>query len=409
MNVRLVQISDLAMPFESGNPVRDYYLSVDGLKFSGVHHEVYGLTTRHWLETPTWMAVFSGWLLHKYNVCVDVCVDVNTYPDYWLGEPHEDDENTYFLFSAMDANKQFVKHLVDRLGKRYLCIVGGYVDPTYFKNSPGTTYLTDASQLKTFFPNIDFNKPPNYSPFSSMGKTLPRITLSEGCLYDCAFCTIARKLTTRSFEDVMQQARSFVDLEFDYAYVDDKTYGQAPNWQWLLAADIEIRHYNPSFKGFIVQTTAVDLLKANLNLWYKCGVRVIEVGVETVDDRLLKAVNKPYRTHTLEKVCEKLEKDGRFMFVPNIIFGIPEDDYRGTIEWVFRWKHIIQFINPYVLCDYHDSKHGGYGDGSDTNQIELSVGRSWLSPDDVDNANKTMVYLLNLFGTFKGFKLPKGE
>jgi hypothetical protein len=178
----------------------------------------------------------------------------------------------------------------------------------------------------------------------------------------------------------MQQVQSFEPLEYKLVYVDDKTFGQADNWEWIEEIGDAIYERNPEFLGFIVQTT-VPMAQQYLEQWYDYGVRYVEVGVEIPDDPYLREMNKPYRMAQLNGLTEQVREFGKMGFIPNLIFGAPNTPYRSMAAWVARNTDIISFVNPYVLSQYHDSKGEMVIAQDKSDSDETSLSRSWLSDE----------------------------
>jgi histone acetyltransferase (RNA polymerase elongator complex component) len=92
-------------------------------------------------------------------------------------------------------------------------------------------------------------------------------------------------------------------------YLDDKTFGQAKNYTDLVEINRKIRKFNPDFQGFIIQTTAPQLLKMTDQFIQESGIQYIELGVESYNDDILSKVKKPHRTKQLDKAVIKIRKN----------------------------------------------------------------------------------------------------
>ncbi len=328
----------------------------------------------HWMEVPTWIPVVSGKLpgyVKAIHVVEDVLVSAVTIRAF-------QHESAVFMASVMDVNAEVIRRLVHMSqGKKW--VLSGYVDPAPFKKYKNVTWVNSVDELGEVF---DYWTPlgkPDYSLFRSE-KTVPRITLSEGCKYECNFCTISRVLVERSEADVLGQVEALRGMWFDLVYVDDKTFGQANNWPLLKVLGPYIKSYNPYFKGFVVQTTVPMALKHAEEWANSYHVRYIEVGVEHVDDEYLQRMKKPYRINQLSALMHHLE-DVNVGFIPNIMFMLPDAKYTSTLAWLKRWRHLISFINPFILCQYGTSKGALVDDATGAHdQDENSLVKSWLNP-----------------------------
>ncbi len=349
------------------NPALEYY--------KRVYQEHPGFAMpEHYMEVPTWIPVVSGKLpgyvkaLHVMTNLLETAMTLMQYKH----------EGTVFMASVMDVNAEVIRKLV-HLSASKKWVLSGYVDQAMFKQYENVTWVNSVAELSDVFDHWDPLGKPDYSLFKGE-KTVPRITLSEGCLYDCAFCTISREVVERHEADILGQVEALRHQWFDLVYVDDKTFGQAKNWPLLKILGPYIKSYNPYFKGFVVQTTVPMALKHAEEWADSCHVRYIEVGVEHVDAEYLRKMRKPYNVNQLAALMHHLE-DVNVGFIPNIMFALPGAEYTPTLAWLKRWRHLISFINPFILCQYGQSKGALVADATGAHdQDENSLVKSWLSP-----------------------------
>ena len=153
------------------------------------------------------------------------------------------------------------------------------------------------------------------------------------------------------------------DLDFELVYINDKTFGQALNYQYLPAIYESIKLYNPKFRGFTVQTTCYQVGK----FWAKdvdlkdLHIINVELGIESYNDDILKKYRKPQNTGTIDMALNIL-KNMNVNIIPNIIIGLPGESvfsYWSTLDWILRNKHDFLMLNvtnfvPYVGSDASD-------------------------------------------------------
>ena len=263
-------------------------------------------------------------------------------------------------------------------------ILGGYTDPNDFRKFAHADYA-DLKDLPNFL-GVNLNAIPNYELFRGLS-CIPRITLSQGCLFKCTFCTVPIKLTTVSEKYIAAQAASFEPLDFQLLFVDDKSFGQAGNYKSVERVAEIVKSYNPAFNGFIAQTPpSLAVQPGFLDELERLAVRYLETGVETVNDKLLEGLQRPYRIQHLEKLCNEIRKRGDIKIIPNLIMGIPGDDYQATIDWVARNKDIIPVVNVNYFSVHHGAERGvslvAYRKPEDADQN--SPDKSWLSSTEKD-------------------------
>ena len=354
------------------NPVLRYYEKVYS------KHEGF-VIPEHFMEVPTWIAEVGGRLDdHHYTKSVHI-VESYIKTSGFLWRLWYNNPEAILMMSVMDVNKEIMWKIAKETGHRV--IIGGYIeDKSFYHHLLNCEWLDSVDDLSKVLPHIKAGVLPDYWMFQDM-ECIPRLKMSTGCLHNCSFCTIEREVKSLGYKQVMAQAQSFEPLEFKLVYVDDKTFGQADNWEWLDEVGDVLYERDHDFEGFIVQTTVNQALM-HYGEWYDMGVRYIEVGVEIPNDEYLAKMNKPYRMIQLRQLTNHLRAFGKMGFIPNLIFGAPNEPYKKLYEWVAGNQDIISFVNPYILCQYHDSKGEFVSAADKMDAVETSFERSWLSPSD---------------------------
>lgn len=365
------------------NKALDYYRQVYD-KVDGFH-----IPSEHYMEIPLWIAMLTG-KLYQHRCSLHVCDDVN-YTSTFIRTYYTGADGVVMM-SVLDVNKHIVRELVENCADAWF-ILGGYIDPSYFGGLKNVTWLNSIDELERLMPYYA-DAPPNYSLFAGQ-RTIPRLTLSRGCLHRCKFCTVETNLVLENTTSVSDQVMALKGLEFELVYLNDKTFGQAENWSLLRSVYATIRDFNPQFKGFVVQTTVPYALKYAQTWYENYHVRALEVGVEVPDDEFLAKMNKPYRMARLDDLMERLPVG--MLFIPNLIFGMPHDDYLATENWYLNHQKDITFVNPYVLSYYDNAKGDIIADGQERDEEDSNenvLDRTWLTPIERRLAEKVMDKIL---------------
>ena len=337
MRIAFAQISNtLINPDHNTDSVERSYYEALYNKVPGYHKN-----PDFW-EIPLWIAKASynipeGELYVIRNV-LDAIHDLSFYDTVML--------------SVLEANKAIVKTIIEALPSNVTIILGGYVDPQYFFCSHLWFYELSAG-IK--YLGYTYNEGVSYKLFQGMS-IIPRLSLSEGCLYRCAFCTITKQIVEHSYEDIIQQVYAINDLTFELVYINDKTFGQAKNHNLLPELYKKLRFYNPYFQGFIVQTTATTF--CTLTPEVLACIKYVELGVESYNDEILHKLHKPHTTTWINKACLKALNEG-VKVIPNLIVSLPgenETTYSNTINFLKRNAHIISHVNIYSLVVYNDTE-----------------------------------------------------
>jgi len=273
------------------------------------------------------------------------------------------------MFSVMDVNKGHIKNIAEELYKLnpdIKVVAGGYVDGKYFKDNPNVKFF-DTLKGAVEDMGYEFKEGKDTRHFKGT-KTVPRLCLSKGCRHKCAFCTVDNTVRAESPESIDAQIESFKDYNYELVYVDDKTFGQAKNADKLKDAYNKIKEANPDFRGFIIQTTAPAFNKLDPKLIKESGIKYVELGVESYNDEILKNINKPHRTKTIDQAVEKIREQG-LQFIPNIIVGMSgkidgklwsetAETYANTMAFKRRNEDVISHVNVYNLAAYKGTELG---------------------------------------------------
>ena len=343
-----LQVSDnLINPVDVNNPADVYFKSI----WKNLDGEGYFKPEHYW-EIPTWIAELS------------CCFDSR---DHALTVQHIIDDSTelydadIYFASVMDCNKEILARII-RANPNKSFYVGGYIGyddflETFETAGENVTWCNDIKDACFHF-DLDYRHGTDYRLFKGM-KCIPRLTLSNGCTNRCRFCTIPDEIIETAPLKVLEQIKSFENLDFESVYISDKTFGQASNYDLLKYSYTTIKSFNPKFRGFTIQTTCYQILKfygQGINL-KDLGIVNVEIGVESYNDDILKKYNKPQNTGTIDMALNILKSMG-VTIIPNIIIGLPGEDiytYSETLKWVDDNKHKFLMLNVTNFVPYTGS------------------------------------------------------
>lgn len=285
-------------------------------------------------------------------------------------------------FSSMDVNKSLIPNLSE--GFKGSVDISGYVDNSAFKGLKNSTFYNTLEEYASALGLKYESGTVDYRHFIG-ARAIPRLTMSRGCRYKCAFCTVEKEVVATSTAGINQQADAIAVLGSRLVYLNDKTFGQAKNHKYLSEVYARIKKKNPRFEGFIIQTTAADLNKMDDEWLRKSGIRFVELGVESYNDFILKKLHKPANEDLINKATAKLRKNN-IALVPNIIIGLPEETretYAKTLDFIDTNDDIISHLNIYNLAVYENTELGGRIDvksasDKDENVLEKSFHKNKL-------------------------------
>ncbi len=342
----------------------------------------------HFWEIPAWIAELSFTLPDVDKQLCIITEHGQTLPD----------ADIYFA-SALDVNKHILKNIIESNPERIFCI-GGYVDFMYF-NDLGNCWWFDSIEKWCNAFDREYVYGTDYSLFAGIS-CIPRLTLSTGCKHHCRFCTVPQEVKRTDSLDILQQIESFNRLDFELVYINDKTFGQCNNYDLLSYCYNIIKEYNPAFKGFIVQTTCQQVKKFDkegVNL-KDLHIEVVEIGVETYNNDLLKKYRKPQSRFTIDRAIDILEKWG-VKIIPNIMIGLigeNNETYDRTFVWLWNNRKRFFMLNVYNFAVYTDADIADEITIDDTDQNERQETRSYHSNDDIHEIARfsRWVYIIGL-------------
>ncbi len=274
-----------------------------------------------------------------------------------------------FIDIIVIGEGEFVLHdLMEALdGKKTLEDVNG----TAFKENGHVRFTEKAKQPDpNEIPEIPYNLVDieNYVKsggisFDAKERTLPFIS-SRGCPYTCTFCSTGginkgrwRSMTAElTYERVNRMVKQF---NIDVVKFYDENFTSNPKRSEQIAEMIDGK-FKWSMQARMDNMLITDMKKLEVG-----GLRVVEPGIESGSDRILKLVNKGETKETMIAANRKLAKTNIKAFY-NFMMGFPGETYSEILETVDLAlqmirenpnSHITQFyiFVPYVgapLFDY---------------------------------------------------------
>ena len=338
--------------------------------------------TKAFWEVPLWVAEAS-FILKKYKQKLYIINDINNSIDYINNSKAE-----YTFFSVLDINKEDIYTIIKKCKDKKF-IIGGYINFSEFKKLSNCEIVDSMKNLSLKF-NLVYTYGVDYTLFKGLS-VIPRLTLSNGCLNKCKFCTISNNITEYTKNEIIQQAKSFEGLKFKLVYINDKTYGQAKNYKLLKQAYIEIKKYNSRFKGFIIQTTAIKCNDINFIKQFKnLHIKVCEIGIETYNNDILKAMKKPQNEKTIKQSIYNLKKYN-IKIIGNFIIGLLQETkktYNNTLNFINKNIKNFYILNIYNLAVYSNTeldKEVKTNNINDNN--EMIKEKSFYNKTDIKNLN----------------------
>lgn len=285
-------------------------------------------------------------------------------------------------FSALDVNAKLIKELAKDYQGTF--DVGGYAAPSEFKGVKNIKWHDSMKSLAKDM-GVPYVEGVDYRHFAG-SDVIPRLTMSQGCKHKCAFCTAEKTLKETPKEVIEQQVDEIGRLGAKLVYLNDKTFGQAENYKTLPDIYERIKAINPEFKGFIIQTTASQMRNFSTEWLAKSGIKFVELGIETYNDPILKAMHKPATESLMDRAVAGL-REAKIALIPNILIGLPgetAESYARTLDFLKRNKDIISHANIYNLAVYKEAELGKKLTTATEGDFDENVlEKSWMTNPEV--------------------------
>ncbi len=267
-------------------------------------------------------------------------------------------------FSALDINEKYISQIADDNTSQKIS-VGGYTNLDNLKTKSNISIYNSISDF------AKQNGHPDEYGFSYRHfdgtQVIPRLQLSTGCKFKCAFYTVPKEIISIPDEAIDRQVESLAALGAKLVYLDDKTFGQSPNYKRLPEIYNKIIETNPDFQGFVIQTTAGQFTKFSSEFLKQAHIKYVELGVESYNDEILAKLHKPASEKTIDAAVKKLREE-KIAFIPNIVVGFsginPDgshweetpETYQHTMDFLKANEDIISHTNVYNLALYEGTE-----------------------------------------------------
>lgn len=212
--------------------------------------------------------------------------------------------------------------------------------PTNFHVPIPKNHLINISDLRYSFDFIfkHFGFSLNDPKFKDMYIQQASTLFSSGCIGKCAFCDQGNTvLTMLPFNTIKDIIKAYIDLGYNSFFFKDSAMNSYAEklCNWLIRKNIKIIWSN----SVIVRGTDSSFYK----MCYEAGCRILDIGAEQVDDKMLKYINKNVSSEFLEDRINDSHNAGIFNNV-NFIFGMPyetPESVENTINFINRNKGIV--------------------------------------------------------------------
>jgi anaerobic magnesium-protoporphyrin IX monomethyl ester cyclase len=196
----------------------------------------------------------------------------------------------------------------------------------------GTIVYTD-KKVHDYDINSDY---PAWANIAAQAKNVAFIRSSRGCPYKCKFCSFPKaniKFRHRSVESIREEMKEIHSIGIkNIAFTDDNFAITPKRITEICRMMLKEKFDFNWFAGIRANSITED----NAKLLEATGCKVLCVGLESGDDRVLKLINKKTTATSNMKCLEILDKHNIVAY-GSFIVGFPGEtmeSYRTTINWI---------------------------------------------------------------------------
>ncbi len=209
----------------------------------------------------------------------------------------------------------------------------------------------------------DYRITPNKDLLFDVGDLRLPIFSSKGCPYRCIYCDVQqKKFNWKTPERVKDEFRALIDIGATSVHILDDCFNIRKDRVMEICALLLKEGINVdwSVRG------AVEIHEDVINSLAEAGCKRFHVGIEHLDDNVLKYFGKPHRYKHVEKFCELCAKYG-IDVLAYLIIGAPieTEEYRKNLpEMIKKLNIAMPFFNVLSPLDHTSYYEGLLEDGT---------------------------------------------
>jgi len=255
------------------------------------------------------------------------------------------------LLCKLDLNKQLHSEYANIISENVYMILEEHgldtlnlilkkiVANTDFKHTPNIVYSDNGIVKYTDRLDVRYDINTNFPEWANViniCKDVAFIRASQGCPFKCKFCSFPKaspKFRQRSVESIREELRKISTLGIrNVAFTDDHF---AINQRRVMEICKMMLEENFNFNWFAgIRASAIN--EDNAKLLAETGCKVLCVGLESGDDRMLKLINKQTTAASNMKCLEILDKYNITAY-GSFLLGFPGEtniSVKNTIDWI---------------------------------------------------------------------------
>lgn len=201
-------------------------------------------------------------------------------------------------------------------GERFCCIPGLYLRTGYTPMRE----LTDMSKIPFLYSDLE--------PFENR---IIYYETSRGCPYRCSYClsSIDKVVRLRDINVVKKELQFFLDNKVPQVKFVDRTFNCNHDhamavWQYIHEHDNGVTNFHFEISADILREDEIALLQK-----LRPGLAQLEIGVQSVNEKTISAINRVMNVDKLEKIVASVHKGHNIHQHLDLIAGLPYEDYES--------------------------------------------------------------------------------
>lgn len=206
-----------------------------------------------------------------------------------------------------------------------------------FKNIRGIVYRDPEDNIITNVPAeiIDLDELPfPYNNIEDFQNRIIYYETSRGCPYSCAYClsSVEKKLRYRSLDKVYAELQIFLDAKVKQVKLVDRTFNC--NHSHAMAVLHYIKEHDNGVTNFHFEVAGDLLTEEEMMLIgsLRPGLIQLEIGVQSTNEKTLKAIQRRTDLELLKNNIKKLLKNGNVHLHLDLIAGLPFENIDSFIH-----------------------------------------------------------------------------
>ena len=166
---------------------------------------------------------------------------------------------------------------------------------------------------------------------------------SRGCPFSCSYClsSVEKQVRFRDLEQVFAQLQYFLDAKAPQVKFVDRTFNCSHShalaiWKYLSEHDNGVTNFHFEIGADLLNEEELALLEG-----MRPGLVQLEIGVQSVNQKTLKAIHRKTDLEKLRANVERIRRAGNIHQHLDLIAGLPYEDYTSfahSFDTVFAMR-----------------------------------------------------------------------